>query len=296
MGDVSQGSSCPRAASHLPAMSWPSRLHLGQARPLPHAGQPRGAPSPGAGPPRAGGERRVTGPGRSSSQDSPPPGEGPCRCQGPAAHGPGQHLALGRREAGAPGMVKEGPSGLCSPHAAIPCGPSPTGPGVASQADRTGSCAPVWTPSSHEPVSHLPSPLSVPRSGCPSDRHHHRLPHHGHSCSDHNSCLKKLVRVPALLVWKWRLQGVFGGWGCADKRVLLLTPGNRPQPGGLFLCARPRAPPEHSPAFRSPHPAGWLRAGTLTQAAGVPSPHPFSRSRVPLGCSPGAHPFFFFFF
>lgn len=40
-----------------------------------------------------------------------------------------------------------------------------------------------------------PPPFSVSRFGGPSDHHHHRLPHHGHSCSDYNSCLKKLVRI-----------------------------------------------------------------------------------------------------
>lgn len=54
---------------------------------------------------------------------------------------------------------------------------------------------PSWAPLSHAPVSWLPSPFLFSRSGCSSDYHHHCLPHHGHSCSDYNSCLKKLVRL-----------------------------------------------------------------------------------------------------
>lgn len=43
-------------------------------------------------------------------------------------------------------------------------------------------------------VSYLCSDSFSSRSGSPSDHHYYRVPHHGHSCSDNNSCLKKLVR------------------------------------------------------------------------------------------------------
>lgn len=43
------------------------------------------------------------------------------------------------------------------------------------------------------PISALSDSFSS-RSGGPSDHHYYRVPHHGHSCSDNNSCLKKLVR------------------------------------------------------------------------------------------------------
>lgn len=54
------------------------------------------------------------------------------------------------------------------------------------------------------PLSSHPHCLfsSVCRSGCSSDNHYYRVPHHGHSCADNNSCLKKLVR-PLLLCWAW---------------------------------------------------------------------------------------------
>lgn len=71
-------------------------------------------------------------------------------------------------------------------------------------------------------VSRLPSSFSVSRFGRPSDHHHHRLPHHGHSCSDYNSCLKKLVRTLGPSGW---VTGVSGGpWGNTHtERFLLLN-------------------------------------------------------------------------
>lgn len=47
------------------------------------------------------------------------------------------------------------------------------------------------------------------RSGGPSDNHYYSVPHHGHSCSDNNSCLKKLVR-PLGGELRW---GGAAGWG-----------------------------------------------------------------------------------
>uniref|UniRef100_A0A8B9TIC7 AJAP1/PANP C-terminal domain-containing protein n=1 Tax=Anas platyrhynchos TaxID=8839 RepID=A0A8B9TIC7_ANAPL len=40
-----------------------------------------------------------------------------------------------------------------------------------------------------------PRPGRHLRSGGPSDNHYYSVPHHGHSCSDNNSCLKKLLRA-----------------------------------------------------------------------------------------------------
>lgn len=51
------------------------------------------------------------------------------------------------------------------------------------------------------PISALSDSFSS-RSGGPSDHHYYCVPHHGHSCSDNNSCLKKLVRgLTAGLGW-----------------------------------------------------------------------------------------------
>lgn len=55
-----------------------------------------------------------------------------------------------------------------------------------------------------DPLSSHPHSLfsSVCRSGSSSDNHYYRVPHHGHSRADNNSCLKKLVRSLLLcLVW-----------------------------------------------------------------------------------------------
>lgn len=50
-------------------------------------------------------------------------------------------------------------------------------------------------PQNHPLGSHPHSLVSsLPRSGGSSDNHYYRVPHHGHCCSDNNSCLKKLVR------------------------------------------------------------------------------------------------------
>lgn len=71
-------------------------------------------------------------------------------------------------------------------------------------------------------VSRLPSSFSVSRFGRPSDHHHHRLPHHGHSCSDYNSCLKKLVRTLGPSGW---VMGVSGGpWGSTHRVSCFSTP------------------------------------------------------------------------
>lgn len=200
----------------------------------------------------------MTGPGRSSGQDSPAPGEGPAGARDQLPTGQvttwglkglrrGKRLGLGlppwtpgEGSPGAPStcwhlVCEGGARGPVRPPRSIPCGPSrartgcsPTGPG----ADRTGSGA--LSGRLHHMTRLTPPSPSVSRSGRPSDRHHHRLPHHGHSCSDHNSCLKKLVRVLALLVWKWRLRGSRGG--CAHKRVLLLNLAAGTAWGAVSLC------------------------------------------------------------
>lgn len=56
---------------------------------------------------------------------------------------------------------------------------------------------------------------SVCRSGSSSDNHYYSVPHHGHSCADNNSCLKKLVRSLLLcLAWGWCGMGTGWGWRC----------------------------------------------------------------------------------
>lgn len=106
-------------------------------------------------------------------------------------------------------------------------------------------------------VSRGPSPLSASRSGCPPDRHHHRLPHHGHSCSDHNSCLKKLVRI---LSPSGLQMGGRGSPGGAHRKVLLRT------------SAPGRSTGDGSRAVQHPAPlgpgtaggvAGWPAAGAM---------------------------------
>lgn len=102
-------------------------------------------------------------------------------------------------------------------------------------------------------VSRGPSPLSASRSGCPPDRHHHRLPHHGHSCSDHNSCLKKLVRI---LSPSGLQMGGRGSPGGAHRKVLLRT------------SAPGRSTGDGSRAVQHPAPLG---AGTAGGVAGWPA-------------------------
>lgn len=82
-------------------------------------------------------------------------------------------------------------------------------------------------------VSWLPSSFSVSRFGRPSDHHHHRLPHHGHSCSDYNSCLKKLVRTLGPSGW---VMGVSGGpWGSTHREFLASQHHLSSQPRESFL-------------------------------------------------------------
>lgn len=89
-------------------------------------------------------------------------------------------------------------------------------------------------------VLHLPSPpFSVSRFGCPSDYHHYRLPHHGHSCSDYNSCLKKLVRI----LGPCGKRGLWQSLGGVHRKIPLYKPSPRPQPRELISCP---------PATRSP--------------------------------------------
>lgn len=61
---------------------------------------------------------------------------------------------------------------------------------------------------------HSLSFLFLRRSGGSSDNHYYRVPHHGHSRSDNNSCLKKLVRsLLGLAGWGEGAVGMGTGWG-----------------------------------------------------------------------------------
>lgn len=74
------------------------------------------------------------------------------------------------------------------------------------------------------PLSSHPHCLfsSVCRSGSSSDNHYYSVPHHGHSCADNNSCLKKLVRS-LLLCLAWGV--AWGGDGVRmDMPFLLQVP------------------------------------------------------------------------
>ena len=147
--------------------------------------------------------------------------------------------------------------------------------------------APAGLLCSHPGLTAAPHFLSS-RSGCSSDHHHHCLPHHGHSCSDYNSCLKKLVRLlgPSGLEMGGPPGSVHRGFPTFQTRshitefsfgsenpVLRPAP-RRPRgsPAGHGCCA-----PRYSPWGVSPPHRGFLcriRASpasvTVSQVAAVP--------------------------
>ena len=134
-----------------------------------------------------------------------------------------------------------------------------TGPCVQGWVDGTGpSSLPLPGPLHLMPlVSRLPS-FSVSRFGRPSDHHHHRLPHHGNSCSDYNSCLKKLVRTLGPSGW---VTGVSGGpWGSTHREVLASQLHLSSQPRESFLCLGWRVPRSSCPAQPAPLCPGYLAA------------------------------------
>lgn len=99
-----------------------------------------------------------------------------------------------------------------------------------------GPALPEFLPVSRAQVSWLP-PFLFSRSGCPSDYHHHCLPHHGHSCSDYNSCLKKLVRLLGPSGLDTGTVGV--PREVCTERFLLLRPGPASHPKALFPSSGP---------------------------------------------------------
>lgn len=133
---------------------------------------------------------------------------------------------------------------VSSPRSIFPCGPCPRLPipCLGSFISRP------WFHSS-------PLPFSVPRFGCPSDYHHHRLPHHGHSCPDYNSCLKKLVRI--LGSSGLEMGGCGHPWGSVHRRIKPNLAAHSPGKG-FSIWARDSSGPFCRGTAHPPRPWGSL--------------------------------------
>lgn len=145
-------------------------------------------------------------------------------------------------------------------------------PGMCRLLRQAGGPQPVSRPGCGPRTAPHVAPLSVRRSGCPSDCHHHRVPHHGHRCSDYNSCLKKLVRTLGPLGCP---RGRWGPQRGARRNILLFHPGPRPGPGGLVPLPSGHGTPQARPLGEP---------GVRTSAAGA------SFQSDPGACGPSTQP------